>query len=626
MDAGLWGQPRGLALLFGVEMWERFSYYGMRALLVLYLINGLHWRDADALQLYGTYTAMAYAVQIFGGVLADRWLGTKRALLIGGTVIACGHFALAVPVPAFFYLGLILIVLGTGLFKPNVTTLVGQLYPPGDLRRDPGFTVFYIGINLGGFIAPFITGYLGERVGWRWGFSAAGFGMLCSLVMFVWGQRRYLQHVGNLPAQREVAVALGPVGGNETHRGLGLLIVFAFAALFWAGYEQAGTSLNLFAERNTQRHIVGFLVPTAWFQSVQPLAVLLTAPLFSALWLRLARRGREPRAPYKMVAGLLFLALGFGVLAIGGRLSDSGVAVSPWFLVGCYTLEVLGEMCLSPVGLSYVTRVAPIRHVSAFVALWFLAIGIGNKLAGSLAAWGAEMPRGGYFSLMFVISAVAGLGLWGSGRWITRLTGESFPTLNRSKTMYRSSRIAVVGLVVSLGILGASRAAVAQAAPNREAVVEVRREYLADLDTLKARFLALANAIPAEKFSWRPGTGVRSVGEVFMHVASEFYGWAPVAYGGLGSPVVGQGREAYQKFEAMSTKPEVLKHLKESAEYALSTVGAMDPSALTGIRKIYGGDRTIIQTSFGVLDDLHEHLGQLIAYARMNGVTPPWSK
>jgi POT family proton-dependent oligopeptide transporter len=424
VDTGLWGQPRGLALLFGVEMWERFSYYGMRALLVLYLINGLHWNDADALRLYGTYTAMAYAVQIFGGVLADRWLGTKRALLIGGVIIACGHFALAVPGLGFFYTGLILIVTGTGLFKPNVTTLVGQLYPAGDPRRDAGFTIFYVGINLGAFIAPFVTGYLGERVGWRWGFSAAGVGMLCGLLMFMWGQRRFLQHVGGRPQQTESLVAPVESGADGWHRGLGLLIVFAFVAVFWAGYEQAGTSLNLFAERNTTRQIGGFLVPTSWFQAIQPFAVLMTAPLFSALWIRLARRQREPLAPFKMIAGLVLLGLGFGVLAIGGRLSDGGGTVSPWFLTGCYVLQVLGEMCLSPVGLSYVTRVAPIRHVSAFVALWFLAAGIGNKLAGSLAAWGAATSRGWYFALMFGMSIGAAVGLFACARWIARLTGE----------------------------------------------------------------------------------------------------------------------------------------------------------------------------------------------------------
>ncbi|AHG92528.1 amino acid/peptide transporter (plasmid) [Gemmatirosa kalamazoonensis] len=326
-DRAFLGHPRGLALLFGVEMWERFSYYGMRALLVLYLVNGLHWRDADAASLYGTYTGLAYGVQMAGGVVADRWLGTKRCLLLGGVLIASGHFVLALPALAAFYTGLALVVVGTGLFKPNVSTLVGQLYAPDDARRDAGFTIFYFGINTGAFVAPFVTGYLGERVAWHWGFGAAGVGMLLGLALFVWGRDRYLRGLGERPmGGRPDRADVEPPTRDAAagRRVMALLLVFGFAAVFWMGYEQAGSSVNLFTERHANRVVGGFEIPTSWFQTVQPLAVLLLALPFAALWQSLGRRGREPSTPTKMTAGLALLGASFVILALAGRRADAG--------------------------------------------------------------------------------------------------------------------------------------------------------------------------------------------------------------------------------------------------------------------------------------------------------------
>jgi POT family proton-dependent oligopeptide transporter len=426
-DRGFMGHPRGLPLLFVVEMWERFSYYGMRGLLVLYLVNSLRWSDADAANLYGTYTGLVYLTPLIGGWLADRWLGTRRSLVIGGVVIAAGHFALALQGMAAFYAGLGLIIVGTGFFKPNVSTMVGQLYAEGDPRRDSGFTVFYMGINLGSFLAAIVCGWVAQRFGWHWGFATAGIGMLLGLSVYLWGRGRYLAGIG-LPssaASRDPAdtkPAAGEAGGDDWRRMTALLIVFLFVIAFWAGFEQAGSSMNLFADRHTDRMVGGFLVPTAWFQAVNAFGILLFAPLFAWLWGALARRGREPSTPAKMVLGLVLLGLGFAFLAVGGRISDGGVRVSPVWLLGAYTLHTWGELCLSPVGLSYVTKVAPARFASLLMAAWFLATSAGNKIAGSAAALAGGMPSGTFFSLFVVTSIGAAALLFFLVPAINRLT------------------------------------------------------------------------------------------------------------------------------------------------------------------------------------------------------------
>jgi len=408
----LFGHPRGLSLLFLVEMWERFSYYGMRALLVLYLVNALKWDTPRATNLYGTYTSLAYLAPLFGGYLADRFLGTRRSLVIGGVLIALGHFTLAVEGMATFYLGLALVIIGTGFFKPNVSTMVGQLYQEGDPRRDGGFTLFYMGINLGAFIAPLICGYLGERVGWNYGFGAAGVGMVLGLCLYLWGRNKYLPGIGLTPARpgaNDVRESRAD-SHDDRRRIIALAIVVLFVVAFWAAYDQNGSSMNLFADKATNRSVAGSVVPASWFQSVNPGFILLLAPFFALLWRRLQVNGREPSTPMKMVIGLALLGFGFVFMVIGGRRADAGILVSPLWLVAAYFFHTTGELCLSPVGLSYVTKVAPARFASLLMAGWFLANSAGDKIAGMLAGLYGRIPNTSFF-MIFVVSSLVASGL-----------------------------------------------------------------------------------------------------------------------------------------------------------------------------------------------------------------------
>ena len=305
-DTGFFGHPRGLATLFFTEMWERFSYYGMRAFLILYMVTpaaagGLGFTDPDAGSIYGTYTGSAWGAAILGGLVADRFLGQYRSVLLGGIVIALGHFTLAFQALPFFYSGLALIVVGTGLLKPNVSTIVGSLYQQGDPRRDAGFSIFYMGINLGAFLGPLVAGYLAQRVDWHIGFACAGVGMALGLVQYVLGRRRLQPAIARLEAQAKTAAAAAkanPSADPTTGSGLrftseewmrigAILILFAVATLFWGAYEQAGSTLTLFAERHTRLEVFGVSFPSSWFQTVQPIFVILLAPVFAWLWIRL---------------------------------------------------------------------------------------------------------------------------------------------------------------------------------------------------------------------------------------------------------------------------------------------------------------------------------------------------
>jgi POT family proton-dependent oligopeptide transporter len=396
----------------------------MRALLVLYLVNGLHWSDRDAASLYGTYTGLVYGVQIAGGFLADRFLGTRRSLLIGGAIIALGHFVLAIPTSAMLYLGLGLVIAGTGLFKPNVSTMVGQLYAPDDRRRDAGFTIFYMGINIGATFAPLVTGYLASQMGWHWGFGAAGVGMVLGLVIYVWGRNAYLPGIGVDPPGKRVAGGAPARDSSATTRILALLVLFAFVGVFWMGYDQAGSSVNLFTDRHVDRHVGSFETPTAWYQSVQPFAVLVFAPIFAALWAALSRRNREPSTPAKMALGLGLLASSFVLLAMAGRTADNGALAGPWWIVGAYVVQVLGEMCVSPVGLSYVTKVAPVRYASLLMAAWFLATGVGDKFAGIVAGMASTMTAERFFYFVGGIVAIATVLLALIVPWLRRATAS----------------------------------------------------------------------------------------------------------------------------------------------------------------------------------------------------------
>jgi len=440
-DAGFFGHPRGLSTLFFTEMWERFSYYGMRAFLILYMVapvasGGLGFADADAASIYGTYTGSAWGASILGGLVADRLLGQYRSVLIGGSIIALGHFTLAFRALPFFYTGLALIVLGTGLLKPNVSTLVGSLYERGDARRDAGFSIFYMGINLGAFIGPLIAGYLAQRVDWHVGFAAAGVGMTLGLVQYVVGRHRLTPALERLAAApRSVTSAVASMPGTGGRGALGftasewkrigaIVVFFIVAILFWGAYEQAGSTLNLFADRYTRLDVFGLSFPSSWFQSVPPIFVILLAPMFAWVWLRLGPR--EPSVPAKFALGLFFMALSFLVLVPAGAMAQSseGVRVSPWWLVMSYMVSELGELCLSPVGLSAVTKLAPVKIVGMMMGVWFLSNAFGNKLAGWAAGVFSTTPLVTLFGTVTAVLLAAALVMFVLVGPMRRLMGE----------------------------------------------------------------------------------------------------------------------------------------------------------------------------------------------------------
>ena len=410
------GHPRGLATLFFTEMWERFSYYGMRALLMLYMVGstqqpGLGFGERRASTIYGIYTMAVYLSGIPGGWLADRFLGHYRAVFIGGCIIAAGHFSMAIPGLPFFFTGLGLIVIGTGLLKPNVSTMVGSLYTREDGRRDAGFSLFYMGINLGAFIAPLICGWLGQKSNWHLGFAAAGVGMVFGLIQYAAG-RKYLtpvsQQESSLKAVDTPVAPAQKLTGTDWARITAIAILTLFALLFWAGFEQAGSSLTLFADRATQLTVFGYQYPSSWFQSVEPLFVILFSPVFAWLWLRLAKSQREPSSPAKFTLGLFFLSLSFALVIPAARaFQSSGGRVSPLWLVGLYFLQMLGELCLSPVGLSMVTKLSPARLVGLMMGVWFFATAMGNYVAGWIAGFLQDRPFSDVFQAAFLNLIIA---------------------------------------------------------------------------------------------------------------------------------------------------------------------------------------------------------------------------
>lgn len=408
--ASFLGHPRGLAFLFVVEMWERFSFYGMKALLILYLVNVLRWPMGRAATLYGNYTALAYLSPLLGGYIADRFWGARRSLVCGGIIIALGHFTLALDRTPTFYCGLVLVVLGTGIFKPNVSTMVGQLYGEGDQRRDSGFTIFFMGISVGAFVAPLACGYLAERYSWTLGFSVAGMGMIAGLVLYLWGANRYLPGIGYKTAhRREGTSKKAKKNDDDRKRITAVALVVLLTIPFWACYEQFGSSLSLFADRHIDRSLSGFVIPASWFQSINPVVILIFAPMLAYAWTWLQKKNREPSALGKMGLGYFLIGAGFLFATAAGFRSATHPLVSPLWFVGTDIFRSWGELMLSPVGLSYIAKIAPRQYESSLMAAWFVAEGLGNKLAGVLAARSDFIPAGSFYSIFAITGLVMGM-------------------------------------------------------------------------------------------------------------------------------------------------------------------------------------------------------------------------
>ncbi len=422
----IFGHPRGLFLLFSTELWERFSYYAMRAILVLFLTDttingGLGWSTKDALDLYGIYTGLVYITPLIGGWIADNYLGQRKSILIGGVLMALGQFTLALPTGfmgldqvSALYLGLALLISGNGMFKPNISTMVGDLYKEGDNRRDGAFTIFYMGINLGALLGGLISGAAVDSYGWKAGFLAAGIGMVISLIMQMTMAQSWLGDIGSVPAAAR-AKALSkskekaPLTKEEFDRLKVILIMGLFVIVFWAGFEQAGGLMNIYTQQYTDRMIGDFEVPAAWFQSLNPFFIITLAPIIAAFWVKLGKR--EPNSPVKFAMALFFLALGF-VCMIGAVMEQGGdlsVKTSMLWLVGAFFFHTLGELCLSPIGLSLVTKLAPLRLASLMMGAWFGFNAIANYVAGLVGSHVGELGAMAIFSGIAISATISGV-------------------------------------------------------------------------------------------------------------------------------------------------------------------------------------------------------------------------
>ncbi|UKA07030.1 peptide MFS transporter [Photobacterium damselae subsp. damselae] len=420
------GHPKGLFLLFSTELWERFSYYAMRAILVLYLTDktingGLGWSTQDALQLYGTYTGLVYFTPLIGGWIADNILGQRRSIIIGGILMAIGQFTLALPhsmvdphAVTFFYIGLGFLVVGNGLFKPNISTMVGDLYKEGDHRRDGAFTIFYMGINIGSLLAGVIAGTASTVYGWKAGFLCAGIGMTLSLIIQLLFAERLLGNIGKVPAAHRAAAMnksgkQEPLTKVERDRLKVILVMCTFVIVFWAGFEQAGGLMNIYSQEYTNRMIGSFEVPAAWFQSLNPFFIIICAPILASIWVKMGKN--EPASPVKFALAMFSLALGFACM-IGAALEQGGdltVKTSMMWLVGAYFFHTIGELCLSPIGLSLVTKLAPLRLASLMMGAWFGANAIANYVAGIVGSRLGETGPLAIFSGIAITAIVAGV-------------------------------------------------------------------------------------------------------------------------------------------------------------------------------------------------------------------------
>ena len=415
----LFGHPVGLYVLFFTEMWERFSYYGMRAILVLYLVRsseaisemgvvnlnpGLGWERGDALALYGWYTMMVYVMSVPGGYIADKFLGQKKSVLIGGILLLIGHSTLAIEQMWAFYTGLVFIVLGVGMLKPNISTMVGGLYKQGDIRRDKGFTIFYIGINVGAFISSLVVGYVGEVYGWHYGFGLAGIGMGLGVLQYVLGMK-YLSQVGNFlgDAKESQVVMKAPLTKVEKDRVIVLLISFLLVILFWGAFEQAGGLMNLYTMENTDRFLGNWQVPASWFQSINAMFIIFFGTSVAVFWANrklkgqwLSKLGYPLTLPvstslFKMTVGLIIMGIGFFFMTGATAQYEATGSSAMYWLVFAYLFHTIGELCLSPVALSFVTKLAPVKYASIMMGIYFAMTGFGSKLAGLLGEWSSTL-------------------------------------------------------------------------------------------------------------------------------------------------------------------------------------------------------------------------------------------
>ena len=445
--------PNSLTTLFFTEMWERFSYYGMRALLVLYLVNSLNYSDGDALHIYAIYTGLVYLTPIIGGYLADKYLGTQKTIFIGGVTMMLGHFLMVFPDLLFLAMGLLII--GNGYFKPNISTLLGRLYKDNDVRRDSGFSIFYIGINLGAFLAPLIVGYVGETISWHYGFAIAGFGMLAGLIQFYLGQNKIIKEDVSKKTKRlnfedwksitflslinipiillifEINDFINAyfyqllslsfllvillflkqknkinINKNDIKKVSYIGILSLFVIFFWVGFEQAGGSLTLYASNSVDRNLFGFIIPASFFQSINPLIIILLGPLIANFWLKIDNSDHKINTSQKMGIGLILLSAGFFLIMYVNNSSDSSISL--WWLVGVYFLHTLGELCLSPIGLSMVTKVSPKKIASLMMGCWFLSAAIANYSAGKLPSI-LQKSNLDLFTFLTIMSLTAGI-------------------------------------------------------------------------------------------------------------------------------------------------------------------------------------------------------------------------
>lgn len=481
-EVQFFGHPRGLSVLFFTEFWERFSFYGLRAILLLFLtapaaINGMEFDIPTAGFIYGVYTSMAYLASVPGGWIADNLIGQRRAIFYGGILISAGNLVLSLHGIQFLTIGLTLVILGTGLLKPNVSAIVGGLYTSNEsARRDAGFSIFYTGINLGAFVAPLVVGSLGEKVNWHIGFLASGIGMAIGLVWYRLGSK-HLGSLGQAPAspdaiakaKKTLFIAVGTLFGVlslvgivhasgiyhitidvarnvfnvgylviplaffavvfadksltivEKKRFVVIAIFFFLSAIFWGSFEQAGTTFTLFARDSTDRTIGGITLAVSYFQSLNAMFIVIFASVFALIWVKLG--DRQPSSPMKFAIGLILAGVGFWILSVGAGIALSGTKVSPLWLVSVYLIHTFGELCLSPVGLSNITKLAPARYVSQAMGIWFLGASLGNYIAGQAAGYIEHSSASEVFFIVFCISSGVGVVIALVSKPITKLMG-----------------------------------------------------------------------------------------------------------------------------------------------------------------------------------------------------------